>query len=140
MRQLRESKINTQVISNISFLEDDCLNIAKKTAEGVIVPVLEYNSENKLESVQHFKELYEKKFKKEPTLLETLGYDNLMILAKAISETDGKPSQVASYIRNLKNYDGAIGKINFTNGDVMFPIEFKIIKDGKPIKLEKGNV
>ncbi len=136
MRQLRESGSRVLVISNISFLEADCLNIAKNAADGVIVPVAYYNPIDTIyKSAFNFAKLVKEKLNKEVTVPIAVGYDAIMLIAKGIEKFGDNPEKVASYIRNLKNYDGALGLLNFTDGDVRMPVEFKIVKNGKSIRI-----
>jgi branched-chain amino acid transport system substrate-binding protein len=137
IKQLRESGSKVLVISNISFLQEECLNIAGKSAEGVIVPVAYYNPLDTLYKGAHsFAKVYKKEFNKDVTIPVAVGYDALMLIADAIGISGNDPEKVASHIRNLKNYDGALGSLTFKDGDVRMPIEFQILVDGKAQKLK----
>jgi len=132
IRQLRESGSKSLVLSNISFLEPDCLNIAGKAADGVIVPVAYYNPNDSLMSgAFDFAQKYYEKFEKQVTIPVAVGYDALKLITTGINVMGDNPGKVAQYIRNLKNYNGALGVISFTDGDVMMPFEFKVIIDQK---------
>jgi len=138
MRQLRESGNNVLVISNISFLREDCLNIAGNAADGVIVPVAYYDpSDATYENVSKFSKLYKEKYNEEVTIPNAVGYDALMLIATGIEKYGNNPEDVADYIRNLKNYEGALGWLNFTDGDVSIPMVFKVVENGEAISLSK---
>ena len=138
MRQLRESGNNLLVISNISFLREDCLNIAGNAANGVIVPAAYYNpTDASYKNVLKFAKLYREKYNEEVTIPNTVGYDALMLIAASIEKYGNSPEDVASCIRNLKNYDGALGLLNFTDGDVSMPMEFKVVENGQAISSSK---
>lgn len=138
MRQLRESGNDLLVISNISFLREDCLNIAGNAANGVIVPVAYYNpTDASFENVVKFSKLFKEKYEREVTIPNAVGYDALMLLATAIEKHGNDPEEVANYIRNLKNYNGALGLLNFTDGDVSMPMEFKVVQDGQAKSLSE---
>ena len=136
MRQYQELGIKSQIVSNISFLEDDCLSVAGKAADGVIVPVAHYDpTDTTYRGAYHFGEIFMKNFGKQPTVVDAVGYDALKLMVQAIEHSQ-TPLDAANYVRNLKNFDGALGVLNFTDGDVSMPIVFKIIENGKPRLLE----
>lgn len=136
IRQLREFGSKVLVLSNISFLQDDCLNVAGKSADGVIVPVAYYNPlDSTYRGAHNFAKLFNEKFNKEVTIPFAVGYDALMLIYEGIKKFGDNPEKVAEYLRDLKNYDGALGLLNFKDGDVRMPIEFKIVLNGKPQKL-----
>jgi branched-chain amino acid transport system substrate-binding protein len=138
IRQLREYGSKALVLSNISFLESDCLNIAKSSANGVIVPVAYYNPTDPLfKSAFNFATSYKKKTQKDVTIPIAVGYDSITLIAKGIGKFGNNPEKVASFVRNLKKYDGALGLLNFSNGDVSMPVEFKVVKDGKAVTIKK---
>jgi branched-chain amino acid transport system substrate-binding protein len=130
MKQYQQLGLHIQIVSDISFLEDDCLQVAGSAAEGVIVPVAYYNpSDTTYKVAFQFGKSFETKFGKQPTVVDAIGYDALKLMVQAIEKTTNS-LEAATYIRNLKNYDGALGVLNFTDGDVSMPIVFKTIKGG----------
>lgn len=138
MKQYHEAGINAQIVSDISFLEPDCLNVAGESAEGVIVPVAYYNPKDSLmQGAFNFGNMYRAKFNKEPSVAVAVGYDALILMTKAIIKGEGDPQLAANYIRNLKNYDGALGHLNFTDGDVSIPVVFKTIREGEVVNYTK---
>lgn len=137
MRQFDEAGLSATIVSNISFLEPDCLNIAGPAANGVIVPLPYYNPEDlEMRGAYEFGELYHEKHGNYPSIAVAVGYDALMLMAKGIEEKGQSPAEVAAYIRNLKNYDGAMGELNFTDGDVSIPVVFKVVENGEPVDYE----
>jgi len=139
VRQLKETNYNPVIVSNISFLEPDCLNIAGQAANGVIVPVAYYNPKDSLMQGSYlFAKKYFKKYGKEPSVVNAVGYDALMLIFKAIKNVGNNPQKVAEYVRSLKNYNGALGTLNFTKGEVSIPIVFKRVENGKVITIKKG--
>lgn len=130
-KQLRERNINIPIISNTSFLVEDCLEIAGKAAEGVVVPTPAYDPKSSDEKIKAFYAKVQSKYGVEPSLAEANGYDAVMIIVESINKNGNDPVKVASYIRNLKNYEGVGGDVTFKNGDVSRENVFKIIKNGK---------
>ena len=134
MRQFGEVEITAQIVSNVSFLEPDCLDVAGEAANGVIVPLVYYNPEDpSMDGVFNFGKKYREIYGENPHIAAAQGYDALKLIATAIEKDPGGVEQVAAYVRNLKNYDGALGVLNFTNGDVSTPVEFKVVKDGEAV-------
>jgi len=138
MKQYHELGIKAQIVSNISFLEADCINVAGETANGTIIPLPYYNPEDTVyKGAYNFGQLFYKRFGKYPTVAEAVGYDAVKLMIKAIEQGNNDPLSAASFVRNLKNYDGALGKLNFTDGEVSIPVIFKVVKDGKTIDFKK---
>ncbi len=127
-KQLNNKK-NTLIISNISFLEKSCLEVAGEAAEGVLVPTVNYDpNDPKVSTLVSFTKKFKEKYKKEPTIVNAVGYDASKLIFNAINNVGNDPIKVSEYIRNLKNYEGALGILNFTDGDVTFPMHFHQIK------------
>jgi len=128
-KQLAETKKKYTIVSNISYLTPDCLNIAGKSAIGVIVPVAYYNPNDPNSSgVQKFSKLYQETHNgKLPSVLNAIGYDAGNLIIQGIKKEGDNPIKVAEYLRNLKNYEGALGNLSFDNGEVQIPIQFKFI-------------
>jgi len=134
MKQYAESDISATIVSNISFLEPDCINVAGKAADGVIVPVPYFNPEDtSMKGAYAFGESYKAKFGEYPSLAVAVGYDAMMLMNKAVTDGNNDPEKAAEVIRNLKNYDGAMGTLSFTDGDVSVPMVFKVVKEGVPV-------
>jgi branched-chain amino acid transport system substrate-binding protein len=137
MKQLRDSKFSCKVISNISFLEPDCINIAKEAAEGVMVPVAYYNPNDSTSSTaMNFGKLYKQKFNADASVAVAVGYDAVMLIYNSIKKEGNDPQKVADYIRNLKNYNGALGNFSFENGDINMKTVFKIVQNGKAVDIK----
>lgn len=130
-KQLRERGINLPIISNTSFLVEDCLFIAGDAAEGVIVPTPAYDPKSSDKKIKDFYQAIQKEYEVIPSLAEANGYDIIMLIVEAINENGDDPVKVAKYIRNLKNYEGAGGNVSFANGDVSRENVFKTVKNGK---------
>ncbi|HMT36866.1 MAG TPA: hypothetical protein PKC41_13480, partial [Chitinophagaceae bacterium] len=82
--------------------------------------------------IKSFYNAVKTKYNIEPWLADANGYDAVMLIVEAINKVGNDPVKVAQYIRNLKNYDGAGGTLNFSDGDVSRENIFKKIVNGKP--------
>lgn len=138
IKQLRENKIQVQVVANTSFLEKDCLNLAGNASNGVIVPTPGYNPSDTVRSIADFNDKFVAAYNYQPSLVDANGYDAVMLLVEAIDKVGEEPEKVAGYIRNKKKYDGAGGLLNFQDGDVIVSTDFKMIKEGKVVSLKEG--
>lgn len=138
IKQMREFGINSKVISNTGFLQDDCLKIAGKFADGVVVPTPEYSpNDTTNKSVFEFYKKFKAKYNQEPTMVNANAYDAIFLIKDAIEIQGDNPKKIAELIRNKKGFIGATGKVDFVNGDVEVAITFKIINNGKPINYKK---
>jgi len=135
IKQYRQAGIAMPVVSNISFLQPDCLALAGKAADGVMVPVADYDpNDPEQASAYAFAQAYKSRTGNEVSLPFAVGYDAVMLLAKGIGEVGNDATKVAAYIRDLKNYPGALGILNFTQGEVEMPITIKTIQDGAVVE------
>lgn len=134
MKQFGENGLSFPIISNTTFLENDCLTVAGKNADGVIIPTPAYQpTDSTSKTVSDFYKAFKAKYNIVPTLVDANGYDAVMLIVKAIQLNGNNPQKVSEYIRNLNNYNGAGGLLNFHNGDVSIKTQFKKIVNGKPI-------
>ncbi len=138
IKQLREAKITSKVISNTGFLQNDCLSVAGVEADGVIVPTPDYSpADSTKESVVTFDKKFKAKYSADPTMVNANAYDAIYLIKEAIEKVGNDAPKMAEYIRNKKNYDGAAGVVNFVDGDVEVGITFKTVENGKAVKYTK---
>lgn len=138
IKQLKESGFNPYVISNISFLEPDCLNIAQEAADGVIVPLAHYDpTDTTFSKAYTFAIEFRKTQNTDPSVAVAVGYDAVTLLYDAILEKGDNVEKVAQHIRNIKNYNGALGVFSIEDGDINMKTVFKVVKNGKPVNYKK---
>jgi branched-chain amino acid transport system substrate-binding protein len=129
VKQLVESKVSIPIIANMSFLEKECLEIAGKSARGVEVPIVKFDPSDTLNAgTLAFTKLFLNKYGRNPTLVNAIGFDAVMLVYASILKNGNNPELVAEHIRNLKNYQGAVGKLNFIDGEVDLEVEFKVVE------------
>jgi len=134
IKQYKQAGLSIPVVSNISFLQPDCITLAGASAEGVMVPVADYDPTNPEQASAHaFAQAYKRKTGQEVSLPFAVGYDAVMLLAKGIREHGDDPTKVAAYIRDLKDYPGALGVLQFTHGEVEMPIAIRTIRNGEVV-------
>ena len=132
IRQYREYGFNQKVIANMAFLEDDCIKVAGDAAEGVIIPIVKYDIDDNSLFFNNFKN----KYNTIPTLVNALGYDAIKLVVESIEKSGNSPIKAAQYVRNLQEFDSSMGILSFKDGNIVVPIEFKEIKDGKVVVIE----
>lgn len=110
--------------------------------EGVVCAVAAKPGDD-YEPRKAFIEAYKKRFKtsdgspKSPGLVSDTAFDALMLVATAISKTDGTPRAVADYLlHNVKDYPGVAGVTNFTDtGDMKGDLALYQVKGGRFVPL-----
>jgi branched-chain amino acid transport system substrate-binding protein len=135
IKQLRENDLTAKIISNTGFLQNDCLSLAGKAANGVVVPTPEYNPTDSTQvSIYDFYKKFKAKYHTIPTMVNANAYDAIYLIKEAIENVGDNPLKISAYIRNKKDFTGATGKISFVNGDVEVGIVYMVVENGKAIK------
>lgn len=138
MKQYRQAGLTVPIVSNISFLQADCLALAGAAADGVMIPVADYDpNDPEQASAYAFAQAYKRKTGNDVSLPFAVGYDAVMLLATSIRAVGDDPSKVAAHVRDLKNYPGALGVLNFSKGEVEMPITIKTIQAGAVVEYRK---
>src|ERR1022692_1504153 len=109
--------------------------------EGVVCAVAAKPGDD-YEPRKAFIEAYKKRFRtangspKLPGLVSDTAFDALMLIATAISKTDGTPRAVADYLHSVKDYPGVAGVTNFTDtGDINGSLALYQVKNGSFVPL-----
>ena len=74
-----------------------------------------------------------------PGWVEAHCYDAFMLIVEGLKNSKGKynGTSIKNYFDEMKSYDGVTGNIVFDkNGDVLKPIQFKTVRNGKFEPLE----
>lgn len=127
--QAKQLGITARFIATDSFLADTIIKESGGAAEGVVFTTL---AENRDDVYQAFATAYRAKYRSEPGLLETLGYDSVKVIAAAISDGGFTADAIKTALYHVKDYRGATGKIEFdANGDVVGKaFAVNVVKDG----------
>jgi ABC-type branched-subunit amino acid transport system substrate-binding protein len=119
-QQLREMGMNHPILGDDSFLRDDYLAAAGKSANNVIVPTI-YNRDLESEINQSFRKLYKETYdSEEPDYSAAQGYDSLMLLADVIKQANTTlPSVLISTLHYMSAWVGVTGLHSFNDyGDI----------------------
>ena len=69
-------------------------------------------------------------------MVNALGYDAIKLVVESIEKSGNSQIKAAQYVRNLHEFDSSMGILSFKDGNIVVPIEFKEIKDGKVVVIE----
>mgnify|MGYP001824475613 CR=1 FL=1 len=104
-------------------------------AENLIYPQPSFDPDSDDEAMRRFITSYRAKYGEAPQRFAALGYDSLRLIYDAmVLGGTAHPDTVRASLRQLKDYHGASGRINFDeNGDVVQYPRLFIIRNGTPI-------
>ena len=129
LKQMEELGIKKQVFSTPTFKDPSVLEIAGKTAEGVIYTVKEYDCTTQWGKI--FCKEYKEKYHEEPSYRVAYGFDSLMILYQAIKKVGTDPEKLQTKLLKT-DFDGAMGKTVFDEkGNAQREVMVEIVKNGK---------
>lgn len=136
VKQIRELKIQSQILAPVTFDNPVLLEKLKNAANGIIYTRPVYNMEGNSAESKYLKEKYMQLRNTEPSLLTALGFDTFSLLFKALEANNFDKTKIKDYIYNM-NFDGVAGHIMFDqNGDVIPKIEIMTIINNKYVKYE----
>ncbi|MDD5068172.1 MAG: ABC transporter substrate-binding protein [Candidatus Pacebacteria bacterium] len=139
-KEIKELKITKPIISDTSTVSNSNLK-DRSLVEGVVYsdyPLSPMRSDDDTPKAHDMKERYFQKFGEEPGTFSVQSYDAMMILARAIEDSDDTLSQGISdfLIHKIGTYEGVNGKFTFNNDcEVDRPVVMRVVKDGKPVLL-----
>jgi len=138
--QAKELELTTQFLGVTAIEDDEFLKIAGNAANGIIYPLatgFDINSKNM--KTQEFITNFKQEYHYMPGWVEAHCYDAFMLIVEGLKNSKGKynGTSIKNYFDEMKSYDGVTGNIVFDkNGDVLKPIQFKTVRNGKFEPLE----
>lgn len=131
LKQAKELDVNVKWLGSYSTENNILIKDYNDVADNIYYPYYyetDYNSE--------FVKQYQIKYNEFPDSTAANSYDDLMILAKAISYAGEDSIKVKDYLLNMPLYKGASGDILFdTSGDVKKNIFIKKVDHGEFVKV-----
>ena len=115
------------------WLDSQKILNAGKEMNGVIVSTI-YNPAIKSKKMQQFIKEFKQKYNRIPDTWAVQGYDAIMLLAKAIEDTNSLDTkQIANKLKYMRNFKSIFGEYSLnTKGDVEDrDIFFKIVENGR---------
>ena len=133
-RRLRDADVDAVIIAN-SGVTGRISEMIGDAAESLIYPQPSFDLDSDDEEMRRFINSFRAKYGEPPLRFAALGYDTLRLLYDAmVLGGTAHPDTVRASLRQLKDYQGASGRINFDeNGDVVQYPRLFIIRDGRPI-------
>jgi len=134
---------DAQLLATDTFYSPELLDTVGANAEGTVCavaakPADDYSPREKF--IQDYKSHYkaEDGTPKSPGLVSDTAYDALRLVAGGILGTDGQPRQVAEWILQQRNYQGAAGPTTFTaDGDIEGGISLYRVEGGDFVSVSK---
>jgi branched-chain amino acid transport system substrate-binding protein len=131
VRQASEVGMKTQFISHGAVQNQSFADIAGPAATGFIsgAPRWDENAP----AVKDFIARYHKRYGKDPDLYGPYFYDAVRLLASAIDRGGYTSDGIRTALKNLKDYPGVVGVMNFSAADnvVQLPLRFTKLNNGK---------
>jgi branched-chain amino acid transport system substrate-binding protein len=138
VKKAREIGLNVPIIGGNGFNNPQVVEIAGKTAEGLVVAT-PFSPDKKEENVQKFVKNFEAKYGKKPDQFAAQAYDGLYIIAQSLLKTGNANDRNAlrDELAKLKDFNGVSGKLSFDEkrNPIGVPVVVTI-KDGKFVPFE----
>ncbi len=130
--QAKELGLTTQILAEEGFDSPKFIELAKGTAEGVIIAT-NLDRDDPRPVVQNYLKNYKQAYNIDPDMVGASSFDAFMILANAIARAGSTNREnIIKALNETKDYNGLTGKISrFVKGEVVKPVQFQIVKDGK---------
>ncbi len=131
LKQMQELGMqNTHIIGGLDFL--DIINEMRMLPilSNTVFTVPSFNVSESASSLD-FDTRFTKRFGIAPNHFAAYAYDTLNLMYLGIINTDGKPSNVISYLKSLNGYKGVTGTTTLVNGDMRGDLSFARYKDGR---------
>lgn len=130
--QAKELGLTTQILAEEGFDSPKFIELAKGTAEGVIIAT-NLDRDDPRPVVQNYLKNYKQAYNIDPDMVGASSFDAFMILANAIGRAGSTNREsIIKALNETKDYNGLTGKISrFVKGEVVKPVQFQIVKDGK---------
>lgn len=131
LKQADEMGFRPQFFASAAAISPLLLEIAGRSAEGLVGGSAPFDPESSSPRVQAFVRAYSQRFGQEPDFLAANAYDAVHLVADQIRSgaTDGEQLKTGLYA--VRAYDGVGGKTTFdTYGEVEKPITLVQVRDG----------
>ncbi len=138
LKQLKEAGLTAQLLTAEVMIGRDIVSENSADVEGMIG--IEQKFDDKNPKAAPILAKYKQDTKEDapfPAFMSA-AYDSVYLISDAISKNGYDGEKIRDYLYNVKDYDGAVGKVTLDkNGDVVLDFSVKQVKDGKLIVLER---
>jgi branched-chain amino acid transport system substrate-binding protein len=117
------------------------IRLGGQDVEGAVGNAL-FNPDNLSPSLKAFFDKYLERFKSENVTgvvpQNVAAYDATRMIIDAVKKGGASREAVKNYLTTLKDFEGVLGKLSFdANGDMVIPMVYMTIKDGKFTEFKK---
>ena len=137
VRQLKEAGVSKQLVTAEVMIGRDVVKESAADVEGMIG--VEQKFDDKGPKAAPILAKYKQDTKEEapfPAYMSA-AHDIIYLIADAISESGYDGEKLRDYLYNVKDYEGAVGKVSIDeNGDVVMDFSVKQVKNGELVILK----
>ncbi|HXX82358.1 MAG TPA: ABC transporter substrate-binding protein [Casimicrobiaceae bacterium] len=131
--QAREIGITAKIFSNTFMMDPQNVKAAGAAINGVRGMSLQFDPERS-PIAKEFATKFAKKAGRPPAITDVLAYDGARLIGEAMQKVGNDPRAVRDYIVKVKDWPGAIGKINFdAEGNILLDMSQYEFVNGKPV-------
>jgi branched-chain amino acid transport system substrate-binding protein len=132
--QVTFCKIRTQLLGGNGWNSPEVVRKGGMAVEGAVFA--EGYIERDTPAFQKLASDFRTRFKKEPDMVATLGYDALTLLVNAVKSDRRAPDAIRDYLTGMNNFSGASGTITFAGGRVNSNAYIMKIADGRIVQVK----
>jgi branched-chain amino acid transport system substrate-binding protein len=131
--QAREIGLTAKIFSNVFMMDPQNVKVAGAAINGVRGVSLQFDPERS-PLAREFDTKFTKRAGRAPSTSDVLAYDGARLVGEAIQKVGNDPQAVRDYIVKVKDWPGAIGKINFdADGNIQLDVSYYEFVNGKPV-------
>jgi branched-chain amino acid transport system substrate-binding protein len=134
IKQIRDLGMNTQLFGFASLANDKFIELAGKSAEGIIsIGTFEPGDYNYFPNSKKMVETYKQKYGKNPDMQVANGYGSMQIFAEAIRLAGGGDREkIREGMKQLKEFQGVTGPVTFNENNQSYQmLIFEKLENGK---------
>lgn len=137
LKKMREMGMNQPVLGDNGFVSPELIKIAGAAADNVYVSSM-WSADRNSQATKDFVKNFKAKYNHDPDNFAACAYVSVKLAAKAMEDagttTDSK--KVRDALANVKNFESAVGPMNFNNsGDPEVDLVLLKVEGGKYVTL-----
>ena len=137
IKQARELGYKWQFVGITTPGDPEVGRIAGDALNGAIFTESAFDPNANKESIMAYQAEYQKRYGENSEVWAATFYDAVKIFALAVEKGGTDPDKLRDTLIGVRDYPGISGNTTFLpNGDVVKPVNIKIIKNGKPHQIE----
>jgi branched-chain amino acid transport system substrate-binding protein len=128
---IRSRDYKGKILTTSAFASPRFIAPAGEAANGVILTQSVFELDSDFVHIKTFVDKYKERYGEDPDIFAAHGYDAMKVIAAAVVGRPALPSEVPKGLRDIKDFPGVTGGIQFNDkGDVLKYPRVYIIKDG----------